>query len=71
MKNPLRFIVVLLVALIAAFGYFDWQREHPEAPRQVSAPVAPPASATPPASTPALSAPKPAPASAPELALPA
>ena len=72
MKNPLRFIVVLLVALVAAFGYFDWQRERPESLQQVRAPAASAAqAASAPASSAPTSAPASAPVSAPELALPA
>lgn len=63
MKHPLRFVIIVLLALIAAFAYFDWRRNHHEAAPQEPTPAA---SAITPATAPAST-----PASAPSLILPA
>lgn len=65
MKNPLLIVAVVLVALVAAIGYFNWQRGHLPAALHPSASAAATAAQSQPVAGPASS-----PASAPQLELP-
>ncbi len=69
MKNPMLIVTVVLVALVAAIGYFNWQRSHQPAALHPSASAAATAAQSQPVAGPA-SVPASSPASAPQLVLP-
>ncbi|MDE1951549.1 MAG: DUF3014 domain-containing protein [Betaproteobacteria bacterium] len=69
MKNPMLIVAVVLVALVAAIGYVNWQRSHQPAELHPSASAAATAAQNQPVAGPA-SVPASSPASAPQLVLP-
>ncbi len=68
MKNPMLIVAVVLVALVAALGYVNWQRGHQPAALHPSASAAAPAAPSQPVAGPA-SVPASSPASAPQRLL--
>ena len=69
MKNPMLIVAVVLVALVAAIGYVNWQRSHQPTALHPSASAAATAAQSQPVAGPA-SVPASSPASAPQLVLP-